>query len=206
MTTTIGDIIKQALVNACLNATRPLRDANAKKKKSKYSAAKISEVRALFKSLGWDESNVDRLMMAFSILNDDEGLKPKPMLKATPFVVMKFGASASGQNYGINTPRIVTDINGEVNVGCLNADGKCTPSWAGVTDQPEYCTDEEIRQCIKNLTEAQWKTIRTDAHFKPIMDSAYATSVQVDGNDEEKTKNAESDNKVSITPPAPFEE
>lgn len=206
MTTTIGDIIKRVLLNACILATKEFRDKEQKKKKSKYSAAKIAEVRGLFNSLGWDENNVDRLMTAFAILNDDEGLKPVSMLKAKPFVVMKFGNNSSGQHYGVNVPHIVTDLNGDVNVGCLNKDGRCTTSWAGVQDKPEYCTDEEIRQCINCLTEAQWKAIRTDARFKTIMDSALATSVQVDGQ-ETDTKQAEtSEAKATITPPAPFEE
>lgn len=179
MTTTVKDVIKAELFRVCLETTTKFRTKHEKKeKKEKYTAEEVEKVRSLFKSLGWDERLVGFQMEALAILHDAPELKKPTIPAMEPFCVVVCEKNGSSHPFG-KLPVILVkkrDANGAFAMANDGSVGSYTFQFVG--DGPRFATDEEVKSCIDNLSDAQLRVVTSHDIFSSIMDAAMAKAVQ----------------------------
>lgn len=176
-TLTVKQVIQADLLRVCKDATRKLRDKDKKKeKKRKFSQKEIAEMRALIRATGWDDNNTNRWMKINSILHEAPELLDF-MLPLELFAVVLVQAGDGQHRYPANKPLIVTSKEGYL----WNPSDGGVSNWAFTSKQnPVYATDEQVEQCIKDLTPVQWTKLHAFDVFKPIVDAAMNKSVTVE--------------------------
>lgn len=178
MTTTVKDVIKAELFRVCLETTTKFRTKHEKReKKEKYTGEEVEKVRVAYRSIGWNEDQVNKQMEALAILHDAPELKKPTIPTMDTFCVVVAEKDVSGHSRS-NLPVIWTkkrDAHGHWFLD--NAGATETYYMAYVQDAIRFATDEEVKTCIDGLNEKQWqKLIGSDA-FKPVMDTAMAKAV-----------------------------
>ena len=133
------------------------------------------------------------MMKLWSLLHDAPELKTGSMLPLELFAVVLIENHSGNHNYPVNKPLIVTGKDGYL----WNPPDGTVNSWKFMpVDKPRYATDEEVEQCIKDLTPVQWQKFRTFEVFLPIQDAAMNRSVMVE-NDETGRNNGD-DNEIEL--------
>lgn len=173
MTITVKDVIKAELLKVCKEATENHRAKQDKKeKKEKFSDAKIEKIRNLYARIGWTGATLELLMERDAIMFDAPELKGKQLIPVDILTVVVPEKNVKGHKYTVNNPYIVTLKDGTNAFMALHADGRTDSSWMFALDEPRHATDEEIEQCIENLSAAQWDAIYSNAIFRNIRDAA----------------------------------
>lgn len=176
-TLTVKDVIKAELLKVCLDVTRKLRDKeNKKDKKRKFSREEVADIEKLSREMGWEATKVEKQMKIYSILHAAPELKAGSMLPLELFAVVLIGPG-SHHNYPAGKPLIVTGKDGHL----WNPSDGAVASWRFIhSDNPVYATDEQVEQCIKDLTPVQLNRFYTLDVFIPIKDAAMNRMVTVE--------------------------
>lgn len=176
-TLTVKDVIKAELLRVCKNVTRKLREKEARKEKKKtFSREEVAEIEKIHKEQGLDTNQSARHFKIYSILHDAPELKAGSMLPLELFAVVLI-ESGVHHNYPANKPLIATSNDGYL----WNPSDGSPSNWRFLSsDNPRYATDDEVEQCIKDLTDRQWMSFHTHAVFKPVTDAAMGREVMVE--------------------------
>lgn len=188
--TTIRGAIEQVLLLKLKEVTGKLRDKNEKKEKKKqFSREKIIEVHNIFKAGGWSEASLDSMLKVLGVLFDAPELGLGLKLPAEVFAVFVLSSTDGNKHaYPLNFPLICTEKNGPY---MLHSDGGAGHCPAGIGSNPRYATDDEIEQCVKNLSANQWRTIMTTDLFKPIIDQAMNSDVHIEATESSSQEDGE---------------
>lgn len=172
---TVKQVIGATLAKICRDATnkvRPKPDTTERK----FSQDQVNAIHTLLKSMGWSPERATTQMAVYEILLGAPELKVPTNLPLELFCVVVLDSDAGGHSYPLRWPLIITNVS---NRTCLHTDGGS--HWAfNIADKPRLATDEEIKVCIEELTDSQWRTIHTHDIFKPVMEAAMAQAVSVD--------------------------
>jgi len=190
MKTTVRGAIEQVLLQKLKEVTGKLRDKDERKeKKRQFSKKKIIEIHTALKSLGWNEDQIPKMLNIFSILTEAPELKNGLKLPAEVFAVFVLDSTDGNKHaYQLNVGLICTEKSTPY---MLHTDGGSSHWAVGIGSNPRYATDEEIKSCVKNLSQGQWKTIMTTDLFKPIIDQAMNSDVHVEAAEESEQEEGE---------------
>jgi hypothetical protein len=192
MKLSINDIIANVLFATLEANTAPAR-AKLKAKHAPQPVEKPAEkfghdkAQAALKAYTsvYDSANMGKACLAaLSVLFDaPELVMTKEKDKANPdFIncpllsVVYIGSNNSGHGYTLG-PNIVTHSGYAY---ALKKDGEAFNTSFKYELNLRYATAEEIKQCVRDLTEAQWDFIRGNELFRPVIDAALATEVEVE--------------------------
>lgn len=173
---TVKQVIASTLFRICREATDKIRTKEDTKPR-KYSKEQVDDIHDMLKQLGWDSKMVAVQGKIYAALLDAQELNVPAMMPLELFCVVVLDKSTSGHGYELGVPIIVTHASTR---NCLHTDGVFNRWSFTSTDKPRPATDEEIKQCIEELTDEQWHTIHVNDIFKPVMDAARAQVVTVD--------------------------
>lgn len=174
---TVKQVIAATLLRVCRQATDSVRPKEEAKQR-KYSKEQVDEIHNMLKNLGWNADKIALQAKAYAALLDAPELNMPTIIPLEPFCVVVLESGESGHGYQLYTPLIV---NSSVNRTCVHTDGILNHWSFGIQDKPRLATDEEIKQCIEELTDKQWRCIHTSDTYKPVMDEAMGQEVMVDG-------------------------
>jgi hypothetical protein len=197
---TIKEALKAALVSVLIEKTEPhrIKDEKKQKKPDRFNREEINEIESLLRSAIADENKTKIFMQVFSKLLEAPELKTGGRLSfEIGTVIVIENTNTNNHAYPCNTPIIVT---GDKSVMyCFNTGG-ATAEW-GVqpVNNPRYATDDEIKTCVDNLTDAQWVQLVANAALRnalhtPAMERMATASNSISANgraiileDEEET-------------------
>lgn len=178
MKTTVTGLIKRHLIKVCKEKTQLMRDRIDLKQKKQFSNKKIDAAVACLRNSFTPEGTIS-LLGALSALFD------APELRRTIFDLELLGVVVLEKNpnqipYSTDVPWIISRTGAQNR--CFYTDGHGDVGYAfGIEHDPRPATDEEIVQCIENLTEKQWSAVLNPSSplFVPIIKDALANEVEV---------------------------
>lgn len=180
---TIKDVIKQVLKNACREATERVREKEDKKEsKRTFDRDERLKIKAAVNAIGWTGSTEDQILRLLSLITKAPELAKSMTVVVDVLSVIVLEAKGSNHGYGVGVPLISTTSNiGNANksIRALDISGTIDSWQWDCRDNPRHATDEEIDQCIENLTDRQWDTIKVNPLFKSIMDKSLGVVVEV---------------------------
>lgn len=177
-TLTVKDVIKTELLRVCKDVTDRLMEKEAKKdKKRKFSREDVTQVEAFFKEMGLSLDQANRWMKIYAVLHDAPELKAGSILPLELFAVVLIESNSGNHNYPAGKPLIVTGKEGFL----WNPSDGAISNWKFLpADNPRYATDDEVEQCIKDLTDIQWKKLHYHDLFRPVVDAVMNKEVTVE--------------------------
>jgi hypothetical protein len=93
-----------------------------------------------------------------------------------PLTVIVLEDKRSNHNFTTNKPYII--VNGK-NFRLLHETGRTDDTRYSAEDNPRLATDEEIEQCLENLTAAQLRKIMTHDLFAPLVSRMYEAETEL---------------------------
>lgn len=183
MKPTLKSLVQAELYAVCIEATEQERKRLEVKPQEpvavpKFSEEKQKEIDNLLNKLGWSSDMRPYYFNIFSILLDAPELKRDDAKKEVKFPLMSvvvFGKDFSSHRYTLNKPYIVSHSSKN---HCLDDAGRPDDAYFNAQDKPRLATKLEVKKCIKDLTDAQLRTIMTHPTFGPIMNAVLGEPIE----------------------------
>lgn len=93
-----------------------------------------------------------------------------------PLTVIVLEERKSNHNFAVNKPYLI--VNGK-NYRLLHENGKTDDTRYSIEDKPRLATDEEIEDCLTNLSAAQLRKIMNHELFAPIVHRMYEAETEL---------------------------
>lgn len=170
---TLRDILSVELLSVLQTTTESCRVQTVSAER-KLSDQDLKDIDQLLGESGWSGDHRARMKRILGIATKT----PELMSAGSVFPVMAvitLQVNATSHGYDLNTPHIVVHRDNRL---LLHKNGKVNHSTYSISDKPTLATDEQVIECIQNLTDAQWKTIASDPLFAPIMNAALERDIE----------------------------
>lgn len=174
---TIRALVVVHLHELLVSTTASLRIASVDKNQ-RLSNAEVAEIHKIIGSelYSLTSSSGRAFLRVLSIVTKSPEIESIAAVSFPPFTVVVLELNKTNHRYPTSAPIIITHGS---RGHALHVSGALNDSVFNENDKPRLATDKEIEDCIRALTDAQWKSILTDPLFNPVVTAALDTEIEI---------------------------